>query len=352
MAYAILIIFFITCLIAFLEHRFPKKYNIAMYIFIGIILAIMAGMREIGIDPDSENYETSYQQYYNLDIMDGIEYSFILLSSILNNITNDVHAIFLVYAFLGVFLKLAAFRQLSEFYFLPLIVYMSFYYEVHELTQIRTGVLSGILLLSIRPIAERKYINTLLLVCIGTFFHFSGLILLPLMMLSNKKITDKWRIVWVSIIPLAYVIYSVGGTLLMNANLPIIGNKLAMYQMSEEKGTSFIGVNVFGPLHILNILLYFYMIFFSNTITEHNKYFPLMIKIFGLGLFAYITLAFLPVLSQRISLLLKIVSIILFYNIYYTIKPKWASILFVLLISFLYLNYGLKYIDFQLLWEV
>lgn len=47
-----------------------------------------------------------------------------------------------------------------------------------------------------------------------------------------------------------------------------------------------------------------------------------MMKIFALGLFVYVAFAFLPVLSQRLSYLFRIVTIILFMNVYYTIRQN------------------------------
>lgn len=352
MAYLILTIFLITCLCAFFEKRFTNKTNMTIFCFIGLLLFIMAGMREVGIDPDSENYENSYQQYYNLNILDGIEYSFILLSSILNIFTDDVHALFLVYAFMGVFMKMIAFRQLSEFYFLPLIIYISFYYELHELTQIRTGVLSALMLLMIRPLSEGKKTKVFILICIGVFFHYSAFICLPFLFLSNNPLNMKWKIILFSAIPIAYIIYFIGGSFIMNAELPLIGNKLALYQAAEESGKSDIGINVFGAYHIFSTFLCLYLLLFSDTITEHNKYFPLLIKIFVAGICAYTAFAFLPVLSQRISYLLRIVSVILLTNIYYTIKPRWAGIIVVILVAVITMNYGLQYINFDLLWKV
>ena len=75
-----------------------------------------------------------------------------------------------------------------------------------------------------------------------------------------------------------------------------------------------------------------------------------MMKIFALSLFSYVAFAFLPVFSQRVSYLLRIVTIILFCNIYYTIRPKWVGMAVVILIAFIYLNYNLPYIGYHLLW--
>ena len=67
MPYIILILFILTSTLCFLEHRLSKKYNITIYITLGVILIILAGLREVGIDPDSDNYEAAYRNYYRYD---------------------------------------------------------------------------------------------------------------------------------------------------------------------------------------------------------------------------------------------------------------------------------------------
>lgn len=69
-----------------------------------------------------------------------------------------------------------------------------------------------------------------------------------------------------------------------------------------------------------------------------------MMKIFALSISAFAAFAFLPVLANRISYLLRIVTIILFGNIYYTIRPKWVGLLAVVFVSMIYMIYTLSYI--------
>ena len=99
-------------------------------------------------------------------------------------------------------------------------------------------------------------------------------------------------------------------------------------------------------------MIFFYLMFFSKTITEHNKYFPILIKIFALGIASYATFSFVTVIAERISLLIRVVGIILLPCIAYTIAPRWLGIVIVLLLGVIYLNYGLNYIDFHLPWKV
>lgn len=62
-----------------------------------------------------------------------------------------------------------------------------------------------------------------------------------------------------------------------------------------------------------------------DLIKDHNFYFPIMIKMMGLSIFSFAALSSLPVLAFRVSELYGIVEIVLFTNIYYTIKPEWVS---------------------------
>ena len=137
------------------------------------ILVLVAGLREVGLDPDSINYEYAFIHYDDEELSTAIEYSYFMISQILSSIVNDVHILFLFYAFWGVLLKFKAFRILSpDMWFVPVIVYLSFIFQLHEMTQIRTGVMSGLFLLAIQPIAERKWVKSLLLIGIGAFLSY------------------------------------------------------------------------------------------------------------------------------------------------------------------------------------
>lgn len=347
---SIIIIFILLCGLSFLE-KYMGKYKIVFYLAIGLVLILLAGLREVGIDPDSENYEDAYHHYYSNSVFEGVEYSFILISSFLNYFSSDVHLLFLFYAMFGVGLKFIAFRKYSDFWFLPILVYISYFYELHEMTQIRTGILSGIFLLSIKYLVEEKRINYIILILIGAFFHISAITLLPFVFLTNKSISPKKRLFWLLIIPAAYMFYYTTSAILINLDIPYIGTKIARYQDETEKGISAVQINVLSPRHLFSVLTFIYLLYFHDTIVLYNKYFPIFIKIFSLSLVAFVALGFLPVLGQRVSYLYQIVSIILITNVYYTIKPKWAGILLVIAIAFVHLNYALPFVSFNLFWE-
>lgn len=356
MAYAIIFLFLLTALLSIVE-KYLGRYKWIPYVLIGLTLILLAGFREIGIDPDSENYADTYRNYYNTDkLTTSVEYSFIIISAFLNLFTEDAHAIFLFYALVGLSLKFFAFSHFSEnSLFLSVLLYIAFYYELHEVTQIRTGILSGFFLLSLKPIAEGKRWIALILIAVGAFFHVSGVVLLPLVFLNNNPLSYKRRLLWAALIPAGYFLYFFGmGVLMtMESSIPYIGEKLALYQKGAEMIVTEVNVNIFSPLQFFMMLLYAYLLFFYDTLTEENKYFPLMMKIFTIGIFCLPAFAALPVLAERLNNLFNIVYIILFANIYRTINPHFFGKLLVISIALILLNYGLTYIDkFIFLWEV
>lgn len=332
MGYILLSVLLITIILCYLED-YIKRYRFFLYILMGFVMVLIAGLREIGLDPDSENYEYSFQHYYQSSEMGMVEPSFTLISAILNVFTDNVHLLFLVYAFLGVTIKLYAFKKNLQCIFVPIMLYISFYFVLHEMTQIRAGVVSALFLLAVYHIAKKEKRKALLLIIVGSFFHYSSLALLPTLMFGNKDFNRKENIMIALLIPLSYLIYFGGISMLLNTDIPLIGNKLAIYQQAMEKGKMTVNINVFDPVHLVSVMLFYYTLYFRKTITAFNENYNVVIKIVALGLFLHTSLAFLPVLALRISQLYCIVNIFLFSGIVYTFKQKWMGITILVLLS-------------------
>lgn len=332
MGYILLSVLLITIILCYLED-YIKRYRSFLYILMGFVMVLIAGLREIGLDPDSENYEYSFQHYYQSSEMGMVEPSFTLISAVLNVFTDNVHLLFLVYAFLGVTIKLYAFKKHLQCIFVPMMLYISFYFVLHEMTQIRAGVVSALFLLAVYYIAKKEKRKALLLIIVGSFFHYSSLALLSTLVFGNKDFNRKENIMIALHIPLSYLIYFGGISMLLNTDIPLIGNKLAIYQQAMEKGKMTVNINVFDPVHLVSVMLFYYTLYFRKTITAFNENYNVVIKIVALGLFLHTSLAFLPVLALRISQLYCIVNIFLFSGIVYTFKQKWMGITILVLLS-------------------
>lgn len=333
MVILLLCIILLVFILALCEERLnrQKKY---IYFFVGAVLILFATFKEVGFDNDSENYEYFYQHYDDPYLLLGVEYSFILLSRFFSHFTDDVHIMFLFYSGIGIILKMSAIKKLSELWFLPLLVYLGNYYILHDLTQIRTSIVSGLFLLSIIPLAEGKKKQAALIMAVGCVFHYSALALFPALLLNNKEMSRKERILWALLVPAGYVLYFLKVSLLSEIPIPYIGDKLETYQELSESGILGDEINVFNAVFIVTWLTFLYLLLYHDIVIKHNKYLPLMLKLTGISVFSFSAFSFLPVLAFRISELYGIVEIIIFANIYYTIKPEWLAKTFVGIVGF------------------
>ena len=129
----------------------------------------------------------------------------------------------------------------------------------------------------------------------------------------------------------------------MYLDIPFVGEKLLEYQIGDEKGKSIVTVNAFNVVQLFAVAAFYYLLYFYDTIAERNKYFPLLMKIFAIGTATFVAFAFFPVIGDRLGYQMKMVNIILYANIVYTILPRWAGIVAVFFIGCLHLAYILSY---------
>lgn len=350
--FVIIFLFVIACFLAYIEDLIPSKYKNIIFVAFGVILLFTAGLKEIGLDPDSENYAAAYRSCYAENKQQTYEFSYKLVCQILNNVTENPCAVFFFYAFWGILLKfIAMYRYDKNRLILYLAIYLSFFFEVHEMMQIRTAILSGLFLNAVIEIQNKKRLLAFLLILIGFCFHTSAIVLLPFLFFPTKHIGRKERIFLIAFVVMSLGLsVSAGGILDLCTNLPYIGHKIALYSTLADYGLSVNRVNGFGIFNLLSVAIAIYLIYFSDTITKKDPRFPLILRIYVCGVAVYTLLSFIPELGARVSALYKTVSILAFANIIYTIKPRWAAIALLQLMLLIFLHYGLQVLGMDFLW--
>ena len=340
---SICVLFVIYGFLIFFADYIPAKQEKLICATTCLLLIILAGTREVGIDPDSLSYQTSFNHLQSDNLMDKVELSFIIITNALKPIYNDVHLLFFFYAILGVTLKFVAFSRYKGSMLLMVLMYISFYYELHETCQIRAGVLSGCLLLAIPYIADNKRWIAFFCILIGTFFHTSGIILLPLLFFGNKPLNRYWKIALAVSIPVAYIFAGTKLGLDFASGIPYIGNKIELYSKAAENGKVIVSsLELFSPFHLFMVAIFFYLLFWTDVLTEKSPYFPIMMKIFGVAIVSYAVFSFIPAIGERMGSMYRTIIIVLYPAIAYTLRPKWGGILLFLLIAFIYLNFSLR----------
>lgn len=340
MVIAIFLLLATTVFFAFFEERLGH-FKWYVYTLVGIGLIVLAAIRPVGIDNDSFVYEDYFVNYDNPINELAVEFSYRWLSKIFYASFKDVHSVFLLYAILGVTLKIIAFRRLTKLPFLALAIYICTYYILHEFTQIRVGISSGILLFIIMSLGEGKRLTAFALMLVAAVFHYSSIMLLPLLLLQNEDLTEREKRFWQMLVLAGYVLYFTHIELL-SLPIPYIADKIETYKNMKEGG--FLDeVHVFNLVYLVKIFIFFYIIEFYDVIKKESQYLPIMIKMESISLFSFTAFSSLPVLSFRISELFGIVEIILYVNIFYTIRPWWISKIVVSALGMVLLSIAIFY---------
>jgi len=316
------------------DYLSDNKTKILNFFFI-IILILVAGFRDSkGIHADYLSYAGYYISVVNGNLTYFIEISFVYIAKLSNLIlSNNSIMLFVLYALIGVSLKAYAISKLSKFFLFSLVIYVSNYFIIHEMIQIRTGVASAFILLSLVPLYKKSLFKFVICISLATFFHYSSFIFIALAFLRKNSFS---RLFYLSLIPFSYLLYFLLSSFdliaFISNYIPFIGivDKLATY----GEGDQFIA-NVFGLYPLTRLVILIFFIIFAHKIQQYNKYFYLVIKLYAFGFFSYIALAIYPIISVRIAYTLMLSEIIIIPTLIYLIKGFYTSRIIIIIYAFL-----------------
>lgn len=278
--------------------------------------------------PDSIPDYAVYKEIFE-NIKDGIpiiyEPTFIWISRGVNDFT----ALLLIYAIIGIGLKLISIKQLSPDKTLSLLCYVSLTYILQDVVQIRAGIASAIFLISIYYLCGYKKNIYCTLILIASLFHFSSVILFCFVFFNQNKIDIQyWAWLLCAIFVMSLFNISLGSVLM---KMPI--DSLAIYKnyLNAENNMS-VGLLLYVRIFIaFAILLNIYKI---------KRLFPcaiIYLKIYIVSILLLPLFNSLPFVGGRLNELVGVVEIVVVTfipMISYRYKEflKYGSILFCLLL--------------------
>lgn len=312
-----------------------KLFYLAIYFVIGVALILIAGLRPIGIDPDSRMY-ADFAKYFvgwsSIDFMDKEPgfWSIIYLNHIFFD--NEPVSFFIIYAALSISFKLILFYRLSSHPIITLVLYISTYYFLHDMTQIRIGLACVFILWSLEDVIQRNKSGFILKVGLATTFHYSAIVSLFFYFFSGNKINRYFY----AVLPIiGFVFYALSNTSLGN-----IQSILAyLPSFLESKGATYVdlqsqGVYRENNLIIMNVgggISYAFLLLLLWKIKIGDEFNIVLLKILSFQLFIGLMLAFNSEISNRFYTLIGFVTVpLLFPAIVDCFKPRWFGYIFVL----------------------
>ena len=326
------ILFVILLAIAFLAFFEDKELQEHRWLLFAVatILTLYVAFRPAGIDNDYNSYLGYYKNPTGVAAL-LTEPTFKMINGMARYCGMPL-LLFVTYAFLAVPLKICAIKRMSPYWYLSIVVWVTHLFIIQEMTQIRAAVSTGIFLFSLPVLAEGKKLKFTLYVILAILFHYSALVLLPLILIGNKELSRFTRFL---LILLPLVMYSspmVTMDVLKMIPIPFIQQKLQMYEeLMIYEGGVWGDINVFNIMAMFRLFAYYVLIWKYDYLSDKYPYMPMLLKVFCYSICMYVGLSFLPPIAMRIGEYISIIDCIMFPLLAVLIRPHWLGRLLVLL---------------------
>ncbi|WP_041245495.1 EpsG family protein [Geotalea uraniireducens] len=286
-----------------------SNIEIICIVVFGTILIATAGLQLFGPSADYYAYQEMVIDKTNVKL-DTVEFAFRALLWI-NDILfgSDFQTFLVMFAILGVSIKLFALLKYSKIPLLSLILYAFSYYLLHEYIQIRAGVATGIFLLALSDLAKGDAKRYFLKALLAILFHWSSVVLLPLYFIVRYV-----KIGMFYLLPFIGILLFINGVnvdlVTPEALLPIewLSNYYVAHSGQQEE------IKAFNLISISHVGLFLFVAVLYLRSKEIIDEFDLVLfKIFSISLFLFFFLSSfqLPVIAFRLNEYLNVVLLLL-----------------------------------------
>jgi hypothetical protein len=291
-----------------------------LLLFCGLILFFISVLHLFGPSADSQAYA---------DFLHGNEINnppAEIGADLIKKVARGNEFIFFgIFAMLGISFKLIGILRYSKFVGLSVILYFLTYYFLHDYTQIRAGVASGIFLLSIGNLVERKTFSYFFKAMMAIVFHYSALIMLPIYFVI--KYVNSAAFKYLPAIGIALVVLKID---LSKILLSILSYNEFIYNLFLMKRGYGEDIAVFNLISLSFVFVFYFISIIELKLdrVDHTLY-----KILSISLFVFFSFSSLkmPVITFRMYEFLNIVIVILMANIIAYINEKNLAVLGLLL---------------------
>ncbi|MBR2138840.1 MAG: EpsG family protein [Bacilli bacterium] len=317
----------------------------AMYIFWGIFLTLFACLRECSLNMDYLVYKRLYENTPTLNFLLeypfkfikslDVEFSYGALCAVIKELNLTQHdslsIIFIIYALIGVPLNIYAIKRITDLEFLTLFIYFCNLYMLHELTQIRAGIATSFILLSIIPLQRNNKSLFSFLILIAGFFHtsaFMGIALLLMKKEPNIKI-------WGAICSLCIIVFLAKIDISKPLSfIPIDYFQFKLKAYIELQKKEHFEMNYLNIVFLIQITITIICLFYNDMIYKSNKYINILMNMNCLSICCFFFFSQIPGFAYRISEIFNCSVLFLIPLLSKVMKPKFLANLLVITIGF------------------
>lgn len=333
---SIIILLSLLTLLESVDNRLiPRGTGVVVF----FILFFLAASRPIGLDNDSEtyiymfnNFNKPVEYFRNWGTWGFFEPFYYLIPSVLRYIFQvpqfDQITLY-VYAFLGCGIIMLVIRRFTDYYYAAILTLFCHYFLLQQMTQIRAAIAIGIFLFCIKLKVEKRWLLFALCVFVSFLFHYSSLLIISLLFISEK---GQNKAVLLSLVFLSFLLSFIDFSWILGyLNL---GDAGALAQKQDVYITDIHDEllnrrSYIFCIHIVNTLV---LICFGKRLYTYNKYIYLMAKLQVAGLLIFQIFSASPAISSRSADVFLSTHIITLSASMYLFKYKfWPALVLCLL---------------------
>lgn len=304
-----------------------KKFEFTIFIVFWLMLIVIASMSLLGHGADYANYVALVVN--KIDLTGGTsEVAFTVLIWVNDIFFNSAFTSFLLmFAILGVGVKLVALYKYSKIPLLSLYIYIFSYFLLHEYVQIRAGVAAGIFLLAVVDLSVNNLKKYLVKVTLAILFHWSSVVLLPLYFVI--RYAKNGLFYFLPFVGLFVFFTGLGKNFSILEILAPVALFSNYYQAHSGYQEEVNAINLVSTSHLF--LFVIFTLVFTTRKKIINEFDLVTYKIFSTSLFLFYLLAALqlPVMAFRLSEYLNVVLLFLIPAIVSNFKNKIFPIIFI-----------------------
>ncbi len=318
-----------------------SRMGLLSYIFLFLFISV-AGFRYLGVDYGCYEYlfnnVTNKCEYGILKttLADGysIETGFVLFAYFSKSFVKNFQFFIFIYAFISILIKFIAFKIASPSVLYSILIFSSYYFY-KDLGQIRNAMSSGMLLLSLVMLANKKRLFSLLCNFFAILNHSMGICGIPFLFYRKIANPKFLIIILLSCILIQPLVYHLSGylalfSLYFGVEEDRIGKRIVHVMEDSSLSVPFYMMNTFYIFFIFSLLF----IYAYKNMKENSKYSEMLITVFICGFSASISIQGYGIFASRLRELLcyptLCVLLPIFMNCYRGYKKGFIQITLIL----------------------
>tara|TARA_B100001093_G_C26752647_1_gene981879 strand:- start:261 stop:1460 length:1200 start_codon:yes stop_codon:yes gene_type:complete len=370
-----LITFFILSILSIFEFFSKNKNSSIINIFILAILVwliFIAGFRG-AVFGDYCTYWNFFQVipslgdyiYRLVEIPDDIstEWLYNILFPMFTKVFSDSHVLYFTFvSAVALSINIFMLKKMSPLIFLSLLIYFSHVFLYKELQQIRSGLSSSLILLSIYFLSQRRISSYTGTYIFSTLIHTTAFVTIfgvisrfIFSFFKQKKTVMVFVLVFVIFLALIEIPLSILFFLETNITFPW---KYYVYKdtIDGAGSTNFYSIGIFSNLTTVKYIFFSLIsIMYFDELNKKNKYFKYAFFFYYTGTLWIIFFNGFAIIATRLASMLTVPEIILLPMLIILFKQKGLAFIFLVLFSFMQLILNTLYLsnvpEYDFIWN-